>query len=192
MDLNIVSSEHSKQVFLISKYDKIDQKTNQKIGVTELTKPIELLLEGANLDVYKPLKKEEFTELNLLKDINSIPEDFVFLSVDGDDDFGASSNTIAWVSSGFTITMGLFVSKSESNTIGGSFIVFKTILSGSVTGAVLILAASIRTPIHIIQVAKLGVDVITLPPKLIEVMINNPLTDKGIEIFLNDWNNIKK
>jgi hypothetical protein len=81
MDLNIVSSEHSKQVFLISKYDKIDQKTNQKIGVTELTKPIEVLLEGANLDIYKPLKKEEFTELNLLKDINSIPEDFVFLSV---------------------------------------------------------------------------------------------------------------
>ena len=55
-----------------------------------------------------------------------------------------------------------------------------------------ILAASIRHPIHIIQVAKLGVDVVTLPPKLIEMMINNPLTDKGIEIFLNDWNNIKK
>lgn len=55
-----------------------------------------------------------------------------------------------------------------------------------------ILAASIRHPIHIIQAAKLGVDVITLPPQLIEVMINNPLTDKGIEIFLNDWNNIEK
>lgn len=55
-----------------------------------------------------------------------------------------------------------------------------------------ILAASIRHPIHIIRAAKLGVDVITLPPKLIEIMINNPLTDKGIEIFLNDWNNIEK
>jgi len=55
-----------------------------------------------------------------------------------------------------------------------------------------ILAASIRHPIHIIRAAKLGVDVITLPPKLIEAMINNPLTDKGIEIFLNDWNNIEK
>ena len=55
-----------------------------------------------------------------------------------------------------------------------------------------ILAASIRHPIHIIRAAKLGVDVITLPPKLIAVMINNPLTDKGIEIFLNDWNNIEK
>jgi len=82
MDLNIVSSEHSKQVFLNSKYDKVDQKTNQKIGITQLEKPIEVLFEGADLEVYKPLKNHiEFTELNLLKDINSIPEDFAFLSV---------------------------------------------------------------------------------------------------------------
>jgi len=81
MDLNIVSSEHSKQVFLNSKFDKVDQKTNQKIGVIELLKPIEVLLEGADLNMYKPLKESELTELNLLKDINSIPEDFAFLSV---------------------------------------------------------------------------------------------------------------
>jgi transaldolase len=55
-----------------------------------------------------------------------------------------------------------------------------------------ILAASIRNPIHFIEVAKLGVDVITLPPKFIDTIINNPLTNKGVEIFLNDWNNIKK
>ena len=81
MDLNIVSSEHSKQVFLNSKFDKVDPKTNQKISVIELLKPIEVLLEGADLNVYKPLKESELTELNLLKDINSIPEDFAFLSV---------------------------------------------------------------------------------------------------------------
>tara|TARA_R110002051_G_scaffold324103_1_gene420048 strand:- start:550 stop:1878 length:1329 start_codon:yes stop_codon:yes gene_type:complete len=81
MDINIVSSEHSKQVFLNSKFDKFDQKTNQKVGIAELSKPIEVLLEGANLDTYKPLKNSEFTELNLLKDINSIPEDFAFLFV---------------------------------------------------------------------------------------------------------------
>ena len=81
MDLNIVSSEHSKRVFLNSKFDKMDQNTQQKVGVVELTKPIEVLLEGANLDVYKPIKKDEFTELELLDDINSIPEDFAFLSV---------------------------------------------------------------------------------------------------------------
>jgi len=81
MDLNIVSSEHSKQVFLQSKYDKVDQKTNQKIGVISIEKPIEVLLEGANLNLYKPIKEDEIKELNLLKDINSIPEDFAFLSV---------------------------------------------------------------------------------------------------------------
>ncbi len=81
MDINIVSSEHSKNVFLNSKYDKVDQQTKQKVGVVELSKPIEVLLEGANLDTYKPIKKSEFKELNLLKDINSIPEDFAFLVV---------------------------------------------------------------------------------------------------------------
>ena len=81
MDLNIVSSEHSKNVFLNSKFDKVDPKTNQKVGVIELLKPVEVLLEGINLDVYKPIKEEEFKELNLLKDINSIPEDFAFLTV---------------------------------------------------------------------------------------------------------------
>jgi len=81
MDLNVVSSEHSKQVFLNSKFDKVDPKTKQKIGVVELQKPIEVLLEGANLDVYKPINESEFLELNLLNDINSIPEKFAFLSV---------------------------------------------------------------------------------------------------------------
>ena len=81
MNLNIVSSEHSKQVFLNSKFNKVDPKTNQNVGVIEMQKPIEVLLEGANLDIYKPIKENEIEELNLLKDINSIPEDFAFLSV---------------------------------------------------------------------------------------------------------------
>jgi glycosyltransferase involved in cell wall biosynthesis len=81
MDINIVSSEHSKQVFLSSVYDKMDQNTNQKIGVTKIEKPIEVLLEGGDLDTYKPLKTSELKELNLLKDINSIPEKFAFLAV---------------------------------------------------------------------------------------------------------------
>ena len=81
MDLNVVSSEHSKQVFLNSKFDKMDQKTNQDLGKIQLEKPIEVLLEGADLNTYKPINKSEFSELNLLDDINSIPEDFAFLSV---------------------------------------------------------------------------------------------------------------
>ena len=59
----------------------MDPNTNQKIGETRISKPIEVLLEGADLDTYKPLKTSELKELNLLKDINSIPEDFAFLAV---------------------------------------------------------------------------------------------------------------
>jgi len=81
MNLNIVSSEHAKTTFLSSKFDKVDQKTNQKVGELKLEKPIEVLLEGANLDIYKPIKEKEIEELNLLNDINSIPEDFAFLVV---------------------------------------------------------------------------------------------------------------
>lgn len=50
-----------------------------------------------------------------------------------------------------------------------------------------ILVASIRSPQHIIDAAKFGADVITAPPQVIKQMFNHPLTDKGIEIFLNDW-----
>ena len=81
MDLNIVSSEHSKQVFENSRFEKRDNKTQQVIGVVEMVKPIKVLLEGANLNIYKPIKEDKITELNLLKDINSIPENFAFLSV---------------------------------------------------------------------------------------------------------------
>ena len=70
-----------RQVFLNSKFDKVDQKTNKKIGEIKIEKPIEVLLEGADLNIYKPIKDSEFKELNLLKDINSIPEDFAFLAV---------------------------------------------------------------------------------------------------------------
>ena len=50
-----------------------------------------------------------------------------------------------------------------------------------------ILVASIRSPIHIHDSAKIGADVITAPPAIIWQMFKHPLTDKGIEAFLNDW-----
>ena len=53
MDLNIVSSEHSKKSFLNSTYEKKNQQ-NQSIGKLEITKPIEVLFEGANLETYFP------------------------------------------------------------------------------------------------------------------------------------------
>jgi hypothetical protein len=51
MDLNIVSSEHSKKVFLESQFEKRNKQTNALEGIVELTKPVEVLFEGANLDM---------------------------------------------------------------------------------------------------------------------------------------------
>jgi glycosyltransferase involved in cell wall biosynthesis len=53
MDLNIVSSEHSKKVFSDSKYEKRNKQTNALEGNIELNKPVEVLFEGVNTDVYK-------------------------------------------------------------------------------------------------------------------------------------------
>ena len=51
-----------------------------------------------------------------------------------------------------------------------------------------ILAASIRHPLHLVQCALIGADVVTVPMKVIKQMMNHPLTDKGLEGFLADWN----
>jgi transaldolase len=51
----------------------------------------------------------------------------------------------------------------------------------------LVLAASIRHPLHIIDAAKAGADIATVPFKVLELAAKHPLTDKGIENFLKDW-----
>jgi transaldolase len=50
-----------------------------------------------------------------------------------------------------------------------------------------VLAASIRHPIHIVEAARMGAHVATIPFKVIEQLIKHPLTDKGLEQFLADW-----
>jgi transaldolase len=55
-----------------------------------------------------------------------------------------------------------------------------------------ILVASIRHPIHVIEAAKLGADVVTLPPDILGKMFLHPLTDKGLKNFISDWENLKK
>jgi transaldolase len=55
-----------------------------------------------------------------------------------------------------------------------------------------VLAASIRTPQHVLQAMRMGADVVTLPPNLLDKMISHPLTNKGLEGFLKDWENMKK
>ena len=50
-----------------------------------------------------------------------------------------------------------------------------------------IIAASIRHPLHVIDAAKMGAHIATIPYKIIMQMIKHPLTDAGIEKFLKDW-----
>ncbi len=51
----------------------------------------------------------------------------------------------------------------------------------------LVLAASIRHPVHIIDAAKAGADIATVPYTVLETAAKHPLTDKGIDSFLKDW-----
>jgi len=50
-----------------------------------------------------------------------------------------------------------------------------------------ILVASVRHPVHILESARIGADVMTAPPAVIKALFNHPLTTKGIEGFMADW-----
>jgi transaldolase len=50
-----------------------------------------------------------------------------------------------------------------------------------------ILVASVRSPMHIVEAAKIGADVMTAPPKVIHQLFKHPLTDAGLAAFLKDW-----
>ena len=55
-----------------------------------------------------------------------------------------------------------------------------------------VLVASIRHPIHVIESGKIGADIVTLPPDILGKMLSHPLTDKGLALFLSDWEKAKK
>jgi glycosyltransferase involved in cell wall biosynthesis len=78
MNLILTTSEHSKQGFLNSTYEKRDKNTNQPIGTLRLEKPIEVLFEGVDLNLYT--KTNDVNEL-VLDELNSIKEGFNFLFV---------------------------------------------------------------------------------------------------------------
>ena len=50
-----------------------------------------------------------------------------------------------------------------------------------------VLVASVRHPLHVIEAAKAGADVATLPPAVLDKMMRHPLTDSGLAAFLADW-----
>jgi glycosyltransferase involved in cell wall biosynthesis len=78
MSLNLVSSEHAKKVFQESKFERRNQQTQQVESVIELTSPVEVLFEGANLDIYKKLDTLSTDVKEVLDGIN---EEFCYLFV---------------------------------------------------------------------------------------------------------------
>jgi transaldolase len=54
-----------------------------------------------------------------------------------------------------------------------------------------VIAASIRHPMHVVECARLGCDIATVPYKVFKQMLHHPLTDSGIERFLKDWESVK-
>ena len=77
MDLVIVPSQHSRDTFLNTIFDKMDNNTKQKIGEVKCKKPIEVLFEGVDTNHFYKLEKSKNTDVDKL--IDKIPEDFCFL-----------------------------------------------------------------------------------------------------------------
>lgn len=79
MDLTLVSSKHAKLVFEQTKFEKRHTQSGQLESIIELKKPVEVLFEGIDVDVYKPTKK--FENEDLFTKLDSIPEKYNFLFV---------------------------------------------------------------------------------------------------------------
>lgn len=77
MDMNWVSSEHSKNVFQNTQYEKKNQQTGITEKIIQLEKPIEVVFEGANLDIFKPIPPSEIKSI----DLDNIKESFCYLFV---------------------------------------------------------------------------------------------------------------
>jgi transaldolase len=55
-----------------------------------------------------------------------------------------------------------------------------------------VLVASVRSPMHLQFAAQMGADIATIPFKVMQGMTHHPLTDKGIKLFMDDWNKVQK
>ena len=78
MDKIIVPSEHAKNVFVQSKYDKHDKRTNTKTGELKLEVPCEVLFEGSDMNIFKKTKDIPVTVIESMKEVK---EEFCFLNV---------------------------------------------------------------------------------------------------------------
>lgn len=81
MNVILASSKHAKQVLESTRYEQKDKTTNQIAKTIKLEKPVEVLFEGVDLNKYFYIKPEELPQTDLVKDLNSIKEEFCFLYV---------------------------------------------------------------------------------------------------------------
>jgi glycosyltransferase involved in cell wall biosynthesis len=81
MNLTLVSSNHAKQVFEQSTFEKRNQQTQQVEAVIKLEKPVEVLFEGVDLNKYFHISDSELEETDLVLSLDKIKEDFCFLFV---------------------------------------------------------------------------------------------------------------
>ena len=100
MDLNLVSSDHSKKVFQSSVFEQKNQ-NGQTVGKLELKKPIEILFEGVDLDKY--FKSEDLKDFDIYDDINEIKESFCYLFVGHwlQGDFGEDRKNVGYLIKAF-------------------------------------------------------------------------------------------
>ncbi|MGE4432081.1 MAG: fructose-6-phosphate aldolase [Sphingobium sp.] len=81
-----------------------------------------------------------------------------------------------------------FVGRHDDNGFDGMKMIEDIrLIYDNYTFATEILVASVRTPIHVLESAKIGADVMTAPPAVILSLFNHVLTDKGIAAFMADW-----
>lgn len=80
MNITLVSSNHAKEVFQRSAFEKRDQQGNSQ-GIIKLEKPVEVLFEGVNLNKYFHIENEDLEETDLVLELDEIKEEFCFLFV---------------------------------------------------------------------------------------------------------------
>ena len=121
MNLILASSNHAKDIILNSKFDGINQQTNQKVKI-EFNKPIEVLFEGVNTNIYKP------EETRKLSKLDNIKEEFCYLAVGHwmQGDLGEDRKNIGLVIKSFYETFKNKVKKPalilKTSQVGSSYI----------------------------------------------------------------------
>jgi transaldolase len=169
----------------------------------EVVKEICSIVAGpVSAEVVATDQKEMMREAEILRKIGSNIAVKVPLTVDGLKTCKAltSDGTMVNVTLCFTANQALLAAKAGASFIspfvgrlddigteGMQLISDIRLIYDNYDFATEILVASVRHPIHVHEAAKIGADVMTAPPAVIRQLFKHPLTDKGLEAFLADW-----